>query len=250
MPEITPDTTENALLDGRVRLRQPIRGYRAGMDAALLAAAVEAKPGERIIEAGCGAGAVLTQIAARCPGVSLTGIELDPAASRLARQNAALNEIEARMEIMDADIASGFRTLALPTFDWAISNPPFFDDEAALRPPAPEKRGAWMAVDGLAVWTDFLVRAVHDGGRIVMIHRADRLADILHLLGQRCGSITIQPVHPFSDTPAKRVVVRAIRAGKAPLSLLPPLILHQRLDGKHSAWAEAILRGRAVLSMS
>jgi len=249
LPEIAPDTTENTLLDGRVRLRQRARGYRAGMDAALLAAAVEAKSGDTVIEAGCGAGAVLTQIAARCPSVSLTGIELDPAAASLARQNAVLNGIESRMDVFGADVAAGFRALDLPPFDWAISNPPFFDDENALRPPSPEKRNAWMADDGLAVWTDFLVRAVRDGGRIVMIHRADRLADILALLGKKCGSFVIQPVHPFADTPAKRVIVRAIRTGKAPLRLLPPLILHDRQDGKHSAEAEAILRGRAALPL-
>lgn len=247
LPEIAPDTTENALMDGRVRLRQPLRGYRAGMDAALLAAAVGAKSGESVIEAGCGVGAVLTQIAARCPCASLTGIELDPAAAQLARQNAALNGIDTRTTILDASVAEGFRALALPAFDWAISNPPFFDDETALRSPSPEKRGAWMADDGLAVWIEFLIRAVKEGGRIVMIHRADRLADILSLLGGKCGSFSIQPIQPFADTPAKRVIVRAIRTGKAPLRLLPPLVLHDRLDGKHTAEAEAILRGRAAL---
>ncbi len=246
-PEIAPDTTENALLDGRVRLRQAARGYRAGMDAALLAAAVGARPGDRIIEAGCGAGAVLTQIAARCPNVSLTGLERDPVAADLARRNALLNAIEARMTVLTGDVAAGYRVLDLPPFDWAISNPPFFDDETALRAPAPGKRGAWIADDGLATWTDFLIRAVREGGRIVMIHRADRLADILSLLGDKCGSFAIRPIHAFADEPAKRVLVQAIRTGKAPLRLLPPLILHDRLGGKHSAAAEVILRGNADL---
>lgn len=248
LPEIAPDTTENTLLDGRVRLRQPSRGYRAGMDAALLAAAVEAKSGDRIIEAGCGAGAVLTQIAARCPSVSLAGIERDPAAANLARQNAVLNGIESRMDVFGADVAIGFRALDLPPFDWAISNPPFFDDETALRSPSPQKRGAWISDDGLAVWTEFLIRAVRDGGRIVMIHRADRLADILSLLGNKCGSFSIRPIHPHANEPAKRVLVQAIRTGKAPLRLLPPLVLHDQQGGKHSVAAEAILRGHADLA--
>jgi len=236
---------ENALLGGRVRLRQPARGYRAGIDAALLAAAAGAQPGEQVIEAGCGVGAVLMQMAARTPGLSLTGLERDPAMAALARENAALNGAEAT--ILEGDVASGFRALGLTPFDRAVSNPPFFDDPGALRPPAPGKRGAWMADDGLTAWTRFLLKAVREGGRIVIIHRADRLADLLALLGETAGSFSVRPVHPYADEPAKRVLVQAIKTGKAPLRLLPPLVLHERHGGKHTAGAEAILRGEAAL---
>ena len=241
------DVTENALLGGRVRLRQPARGYRAGMDAALLAAACPALPGQRVMEAGCGAGAVLMQIAARRPDVTLAGLERDAAMAGLASENAALNGWGARIEVRQGDVAAGFRALGLEPFDWAISNPPFFDDPGALRAPAPGKRGAWMADDGLAAWTGFLLKAVKEGGRIVMIHRADRLANILALLGDKAGSFAVRPVHPYADEPARRVLVQAIKAGRAPLRLLPPLILHDRDGAKHSADAEAILRGEAEI---
>ena len=241
------DVTENALLNGRVRLRQPARGYRAGMDAALLAAACPALPGQRVMEAGCGAGAVLMQIAARRPGVMLAGLERDPAMAGLAAGNAALNGWGDRIDVRQGDVAAGFRALGLEPFDWAVSNPPFFDDPGALRAPAPGKRGAWMADDGLAAWTGFLLKAVKEGGRMVVIHRADRLADILALLGDKAGSFAVRPVHPYADEPAKRVLVHAVKTGRAPLRLLPPLILHDRDGGKHSAEAEAILRGEAEL---
>lgn len=236
---------ENALLGGRVRLRQPARGYRAGMDAALLAAAVAAKQGERVIEAGCGAGAVLMQIAARCPGVALTGLERGPAMAALARENAVLNGADA--QIVEGDVAAGFRALDLPLFDRAVSNPPFFDDPGALRAPAEGKRGAWMADDGLKAWTTFLLKSVREGGRIVVIHRADRLADLLALLGETAGSFAVRGIHPHADEPAKRVLVQAIKTGKAPLRLLPPLVLHDRSGAKHTAEAEAVLRGEAGL---
>ncbi len=239
------EIVENALLGGRVRLRQPAKGYRAGMDAALLAATVGARPGERMFEAGCGAGAVLMQIAARTPGVRLAGLERDPVMAALARENAALNGAAA--EIVTGDVAAGFRALGLEPFDWAISNPPFFDDPAALRAPAPGKRGAWMADDGLEAWVAFLLNAVREGGRVVVIHRADRLADLLALLGAKAGSFAIRPVHPYADEPAKRVLVQAIKTGKAPLRLLPPLVLHDRGGAKHTVEAEAILRGEAAL---
>lgn len=239
------EVAESALLGGRVRLLQPVKGYRAGMDAALLAAAVAAEPGQRVIEAGCGAGAVLMQIAARRPGVSLTGLERDPAMAALARENAVLNGAEA--SILEGDVAAGFRALDLPPFDWAVSNPPFFDDPGALRAPAEGKRGAWMADDGLKAWTTFLLKSVREGGRIVVIHRADRLADLLGLLGETAGSFAVRGVHPHADEPAKRVLVQAIKTGKAPLRLLPPLVLHDRSDAKHTVEAEAILRGEAAL---
>lgn len=244
-----PQIAESALLGGRVRLLQPTHGYRAGMDAALLAAVVSSRPGDRVFEAGCGAGAVLMQIAARRPGTHLVGLERDATAAELARRNAGLNGVEDRTLIVTGDVANGLGPLASPRCDWAVSNPPFFDDAAALRAPAPGKRGAWIADDGLKAWTDLLLAAAKDGGRIVLIHRADRLADLLGRLGEKAGSVSILPIQPFADAPAKRVLVQAVRSGRAPLRLLPPLVLHDRSGAKHTPQAEAVLRGEAALEM-
>jgi len=240
--------TEDRLLDGRVALRQPARGYRAGLDAALLAAACDAGPGQRAIEAGCGAGGALLAAAARRPQARFTGVERDAAALRLARENIALNSLGDRVEVIEGDVAVRFSGLGLEPFDAAFANPPFFDDASALRGPAPERRAAWMADDGLATWMGFLSKAVREGGSITVIHRADRLADILARLGEGAGSFRIRPVQPYADEPAKRVLVRAVKTGKAPLQLLPALVLHDRAGGKHTAEAEAILRGEAALA--
>uniref|UniRef100_B0T4X7 Methyltransferase small n=1 Tax=Caulobacter sp. (strain K31) TaxID=366602 RepID=B0T4X7_CAUSK len=239
--------SEDTVLNGRVRLRQPLAGYRAGMDAALLAAACDAHPGERVIEAGCGVGGALLAAASRRKGARFVGLERDPAAADLARGNIALNGLADRVEVVTGDIERGFRALDLPVFDAVISNPPFFDDPGALRAPAPEKSGAWMADGGLEAWTAFCLKAVREGGTVTLIHRADRLAGILALLTPKAGSFKIRPIAPFADAPAKRVIVRAIKTGKAPLVLLPPLVLHEREGAGHSAAAEAILRGEAAL---
>jgi len=244
------DITEDLVLGGRVRLRQPARGYRAGLDAALLAAACDAAPGERVIEAGCGAGGALLAAAARRPQARFTGIERDPGALALARENIVLNGMGDRVEALAGDVAPRFSGLGLPHFDAALANPPFFDDPDALRGPAAERRGAWMADDGLETWIGFLSKAVREGGTITLIHRADRLADILGLLAPKAGSAQVRPVLPFADQPAKRVLVRAIKSGKAPMRLLPALVLHDRDGGKHTAQAEAILRGEAALEWS
>jgi tRNA1(Val) A37 N6-methylase TrmN6 len=246
------DTTEDRMLDGRVRLRQPARGYRAGLDAALLAAACDAGDGARVIEAGCGAGAALLAAAARRPGARFTGVERDPKALALALENIVLNGMEGRVQAVAGDVALRFSGLGLPVFDAALANPPFFDDPDALRGPAAERRGAWMADDGLEAWIGWLSKAVREGGTITLIHRADRLADILALLAPKAGSAQVRPVLPFADQPAKRVLVRAVKSGKAPMRLLPALVLHDRPNergegGKHTAEAEAILRGEAGL---
>lgn len=243
------ETTLDAMLGGRLRLRQPRRGYRAGLDAALLAAAVSAQPGERVIEAGCGVGAVLHQIAARRTDVELLGLERDAAAAELARENVRLNGLEARIDIRTGDVAAGFRALGVGRFDWAVANPPFFDDPGALRAPLPARRGAWIADDGLVAWLDFLMQAVRDGGHVVVVHRADRLADILAGLGEKCGGFSILSVHPFADQPAKRVLVKARCGGRAPLRLLAPLVLHDRDGAQHRPEVDAILRGEAALDL-
>jgi len=239
--------TNDHLLDGRVQLRQPVRGYRAGLDAALLAAACDARPGQRVLEAGCGAGGALLAAASRCPEVRFTGVERDPDALALAKENIVLNGFQDRVEAIEGDVAVRFSALGIEPFDAAMTNPPFFDDSAGLRGPSPEKRAAWMADDGLAAWIGFMSKGVREGGSLTLIHRADRLADILALLGEKCGGVQILPIHPFADEPAKRVLVRAIKTGKAPLRLLPALVLHDRGGEKHRPEVEAILRGEAAI---
>lgn len=237
--------TCDALLGGRLRLRQPRTGYRAGLDAALLAAAVGLGAGQRGLEAGCGPGAALLQVASRSPEARLTGVEREVAALSLAHANIVLNGLEGRVEAVAGDVGARFASLGLAPFDLAFANPPFFDDPAALRAPHPARRAAWMADDGLGAWTGFLLKAVREGGRIVMIHRADRLADLLAGLGEGAGSFRIRPVHAFADRPAKRVLVQAVKTGRAPLVLLPPLILRAGEAGRPEA--DAILRGEAAL---
>lgn len=217
------------------------------MDAALLAATCDAAPQARVLEAGCGVGGALLSAAARRPGTRFVGLERDAAMADLARANATANGMADRVEIVTGEVEAGFKALDLAPFDHVFSNPPFFDDPAALRAPDPAKSGAWMADGGLAAWTAFLLKAVREGGTITIIHRADRLADILALLAPKAGSFRIRGIQPFSDEPAKRVMVRAIKTGKAPLMLLPALVLHPRDGGKHTAEVEAILRGEAGL---
>jgi tRNA1(Val) A37 N6-methylase TrmN6 len=249
-PAFSEDGAEmHTLLGGRVRVRQARGGYRAGMDAAILAAACDAGASERVLDVGCGVGAVMLQAAARRPLARFVGLERELAALALATINIDLNAMAERVEARAGDVGARFAGLGLTPFDAAVSNPPFFDDPRALRAPAPERRHAWIGTEGLETWLAFMVEAVREGGTITLIHRADRLAHILAGLAPKAGSFQIRPIHSFAEAPAKRVVVRAIRTGRAPLRLLPPLVLHDRsAAAKHAPLAEAILRGETALT--
>jgi tRNA1(Val) A37 N6-methylase TrmN6 len=242
------DVTTDGMLGGRLLVTQPQAGYRAGVDAALLAAACGAAPGARIIEAGCGVGAALLAAAIRRPTARFTGMEIDPSAVELGRANIASNGMTDRVRILQGDVAAPFSRLGQPVFDGALANPPFFDDPGALRSPSPAKARAWISREGLAAWITFLTKAVREGGEVTIIHRADRLADLLGLLSAKSGSIQVRPIQPFADAPAKRVLVRAVKTGKGPLRLLPPLVLHDRSGAKHTDETERLLRGEAALS--
>ena len=237
--------TEDALLGGRIKFRQAADGYRAGMDAALLAAACVAKVGERVLDVGCGAGAVMLAAAARYPETTFVGLERDGAALELARDNIAANDLTERMTAIAGDVGNGWKALGLKAFDHILCNPPFFDDQRSLRGPSPAKEGAWIADAGLEAWVEFLVKAAREGGSITIIHRTDRLGDILGLFAPKVGSIQIRPVHPFAEANAKRVIVRGIKTGKTPLRLAPPIVLHEA-TGAFRPEVDAIFRGEAL----
>lgn len=238
------------LLGGRVRLWQPVKGYRIGMDGALLAAgaagmlAERAKRAVSALELGCGVGGVILSLAARCPLVHVVGLERDEATFAVTQINLAQAGGDHRAIL--GDIGAGYRSFDLARFDLVLSNPPYFDDPETLRAPHELKRPAWIADDGLQAWLDFAQAAVVDGGEIMFIHRADRLGDILSGL-PKCGSFVIRPIQAFAGEAAKRVLVRAKRLGKAPLRLLPPLVLHDNGERKHTPEVEAILRGEVDL---
>lgn len=237
-------TTEDRLLGGRVLLRQPRQGLRAGLDAVLLAAFVPAAPGERVLEAGCGTGAAFLCLAARVPGLAIVAVEREPVLAALARENAAANGVAARIETGDVmDLALAQR---LGPCDHAFANPPYWAD--GTRPPGAIRRAATHeGRAGLDAWARFLAAALRPGGRLCLVLPAARFdVGIAAVRAAGCGSLVLLPLTPRAGQAAKRVLLMARRGGRAPARLLPPFVLH-RADGAFTDAAEAILRGAAPL---
>ncbi len=242
--------SEDRLLGGRVLLRQPHSGLRTAIDAVLLAAAVAARPGERVLDVGCGAGAAALCLAARVPGVRLVGVERDPDLAALARANAAANAIADDLEVVSADISGPVTGLAPASFGHVLTNPPFRPRDQGRAPADAARRAASIEdTPDLAGWLAFCCRMLAERGTLTLIHRADRLPEILAHLTGRLGDLAVLPLWPGGTParPARRVLVRARRGSRAPFRLLPGLVLH-RADGTFSEQAQAILREAAPIA--
>jgi tRNA1(Val) A37 N6-methylase TrmN6 len=243
-----PDVTEDAVLGGRLHLRQPRRGHRVGHDAILLAAASGGAYGERAIDLGAGVGSAGLALARRIPGLRVTLIEIDKALCELARQNVILNRFEERVDIVRADAAH----LDLPpaTADRVLMNPPFNDPARQNVSPDASRALAHAAdPDTLRAWAKSAARLLKPQGILSLIWRADGLADVVNALAADFGTLVVLPVHPRPGVPAIRVLVRAQKSGQAPLALLPGLELNDA-NGKPSAAAEAVLRGAEALPLA
>lgn len=247
------DVTEDYFLGDLVAVRQPLKGYRAGIDAVLLAACV--RPGEGpVLDIGSGAGTVGLCAAARCPDVGVVLVEREPELASLARGNVTLNGMDDRVAVVEADVgeplcAEAQQILKADSFPHVLANPPFHDDAAGTRSMWPLKAVSHaMTADALEIWARFMARSAMPGGRATMIHKAEALPRILHAFENRFGGLSILPIYPRAGAPAIRVIVDGVKGSRAPLVIKPGLILH----GEGNAFlpnVEAILRHGAALSL-
>lgn len=246
------ELTENGFLGGQLRLRQPKAGHRAGHDAMLLAAATAARPGDRVVEFGAGVGAAGLAVALRV-AVDLTLLEIDPALAELARANADANRVAANVCVVD--IAAGADAFAavsiLPdSADAVLMNPPFNDAARHRGSPDAARQIAHLATaTTLQAWTHAARRVLKSGGALTLIWRADGLGEVLAALGRGFGSIAVLPVHGKAEQPAIRILLRAVKGGRAPLAIYPALMLND-VSGTPTAAARAVLSGEDVLPLA
>jgi tRNA1(Val) A37 N6-methylase TrmN6 len=245
--------TEDAFLGGQLRLRQPKSGHRAGHDAMLLAAATPAHSGDRVVDLGAGVGAAGLAVARRVQGIQLVLVEIDADLAGLARGNAASNAIAADVIVLDVTSEAGAFAVAGLTpdsVDVVLTNPPFNDPARHRASPDKAREIAHVATAAtLESWIHASRRILKSGGVLTLIWRADGLAEVLAALGRGFGSLVILPVHADTATPAIRVLIRAIKGGKAPTRMLAALMLNNE-SAVPNKQVQDILAGKGVLPLA
>ncbi len=240
----------NEFLGGRVRLWQPLSGYRAGVDPVLLAASVPATAGQTVLELGCGAGAAILCLAARVPGLHLTGVELQPAYADLARRNAAEDDVP--LEVIQANLTDLPTDLRQRQFDHIIANPPYYRPGAHSPAQDSGRQVALGEQTPLSDWIGVAARRLAPRGYLHMIQKAERLPDMLSACAGRLGSVEVLPLTPRATRNAELVILRARKEGRAAFQLHSPLILHagarHERDGEsYTPEVTSVLRNGAAL---
>ena len=247
------DVSEDAVLGGKLVLRQPLRGHRFGHDSILLAAAVAAHGGEQAVDLGAGVGAAGLALARRVEGLAVTLVEIDPTLAALAGENAERNGLGGRvrsvcLDVTAPDAAFAAANLKPEAADHVLMNPPF----NAAHNPSPERgrRLARTASDAtLRDWLRTAARLLRPAGEVTLIWRADGLGDVLAALASDFGAIALLPIHPKPGAAAIRVLARGVKARSGPLTRLRGIVLADA-DGKPSAEAESVLRQGAALPLA
>lgn len=234
-------------LGGRLTLRQPKGGLRAGSDSVFLAAAVAARAGDRVLDVGTGCGVVALAIARRLSEVTVDALEVQPSFVEIARANTEKNGLADRVRMVEGDLAHPPRELPRNAYDWVVSNPPYHDQATTTLPPDAGKARAHVeSTLDTKSWVAQCLKFLRPKGHIAVIQRANRLADVLDGLTGKAGDIRIVPLWPRSGEAANRVIVLARKGGKGPLALNPGIVLHGE-GGAFTAAAEDILRHGASL---
>jgi tRNA1(Val) A37 N6-methylase TrmN6 len=251
MTDPAGEFTEDGFLGGQLRLRQPKSGHRAGHDAMLLAAATPARPGNRVVDFGAGVGAAGLAVARRVTGIDLVLVEIDAELAGLARGNAASNDIMAEIVVLDVtSSADAFAAAGLcpDSVDVVLMNPPFND--SARHRASPDKAAAHLATaTTLENWIHAGRRILKSGGVLSLIWRADGLSDVLAALDRGFGSLAVVPVHGDAGKPAIRVLVRAIKGGKAPTEIFAALMLNDE-SALPNKQLQDILAGKGTLPLA
>lgn len=242
--------SRDAFLGGALHLWQPRRGYRAGVDPVLLAAAVPAVAGQSVLELGCGVGVASLCLGSRVPGLKLYGVEIQQDYAVLAQRNAEGNGIA--FAVTCADLRALPDELRMQSFDHVMINPPYFARDNGTRSDDPGRDIALGGDTPLADWIEVAARRLGPKGVLTLIQRVDRLPEVLAGLQDRLGSVIVRPLVARTGASPDLFILQARKSGRAPFRILPQLVMHEGIehtnDGEnYSATVTEILRNGAAL---
>lgn len=248
------ETSEDAVLGGRLRLRQPLSGHRVGHDAILLAAATEAHGGEHAVDLGAGVGSAGLALALRVSGLRVTLVEIAADLSLLAGENAQLNRLAERVRAVTCDVqdqsALNAAGLVSGSADRVLMNPPFHDVRRHNVSPDSRRRLAHTAEANLLHdWAAVAARLLKPGGVLSLIWRADESGRVTETLAAEFGALVLLPVVPRAGAEPIRVLMRATKGARGEPARLPPLILNDA-QGKPTPAADAVLREGQSLTLT
>ncbi|WP_135079045.1 methyltransferase domain-containing protein [Terasakiella sp. SH-1] len=239
--------SEDLFLSGKVRLLQPVEGYRAATDPVFLAASIPAKAGQKVLDVGCGVGAATFCLAARVPGVTVCGLDIQDDLIRIGEKNCQLNHMADRVRLVQADLTNRPMDPEPNSFDHVMANPPFYEAGSGHRPPNEIKARAHMEEDScLQDWVDYMLRMTKPKGTVTFINRSERLEETLAALNGRLGELILYPIWSMNPTGmqrrgAKRFLLQGRKAIKTPMKISGGLVVHED-NGDYSPIAAGILK--------
>ena len=228
------------LLDKKVKMFQSDDGYKTSSDAVLLSSLVfNVKAGAKILDVGSGVGGISLCLAHRLKNTQIVGFEIQPELTKLANMSAEANGF-LNLKYIEHDIREKKTPLPFGSFDHVITNPPYSKDGS--KSPNPSKATAHNQQNiTLETWLKFCLKMLKPYGFLYLIDRVEALDEILSILYQKAGNIRLIPVYSKEKQKAKRVMLIAQKDSKTPMTITPPLIIHE--DEGYTKTAEQILRG-------